>query len=107
MTPGESKLSVFLERLDEWVPQVDKRLKALEEAVGSVQAEQGAVADVVAGSIADAERDYQRKTFIRDAATRIYVQGMTVPESGSVVTFSPNTCWKAAVALWDAKPEDC
>ncbi len=56
----------------------------------------------------------ERRSFIRQAAIRIYTQGMSAPPPGSTyvgnapgVTFSPRTCWQAACALWDAQPEDC
>lgn len=52
------------------------------------------------------EQSYERRWFIRETAMRVYIQGM-VAGTHHAVTFSPQTCWKAAVALWDAKPEDC
>lgn len=61
------------------------------------------------------DAQWDRLHFIRDAAIRIYVAGMSIDGRErltaegklSVVCFSPLTSWKAARELWDNKPEDC
>lgn len=59
-------------------------------------------------------QDVERRGFVRHAAVSIYTAGMSDPPNGTYnvgnapsVGFSPRTCWQAAIALWDAKPEDC
>lgn len=82
------KLALFQRLLAE-MAEHEKRLTALED-----------VDRIIEGMA--------QKRFIREAATRIYVQGMMIADKApGVVTFSPQTCWRAAGELWAAKPEDC
>ncbi len=91
---------------EELIEAAEKRLESLIDQMGTrmdqVEADSGYAANL------------SRCTFIREAAISIYVAGMSSPPEGVTyvgnapgVTFSPRTCWAAAKALWDAKPEDC
>lgn len=103
-------------------PTADEMEATLEEALARVKAAEKRAEyleqqlDVERETLAmfRSMRAAERHAFLRHAAVTIYAAGMSEPPNGTHnvgnaprVTFSPRTCWQAAIALWDAKPEDC
>lgn len=95
-------LADLLEQLEYRTTQVE-RLKLKVEHLESVNASLLAV------------QEDDRKNFTRSAAIAIYTAsmsegskpGITARGETTMVMFTPQTCWAAAKALWQAKPEDC
>ena len=78
----------------------------LEEHTGKIQAQIDAErAEFVAAS--EAEKSWERTTFVREAAALLFIYGRPDDATGQRRPLQPRDCWTFAVALWDAKPEDC